>query len=183
MSWKAQSQAFERISRTLSSLVSRPSGPLMSVGTDLGVSSGAGRRVNLAVAERVFRQEYGESMTSFEGLRSRFADATGQEVRRVEAELLTLCHYLQTGARELGFDAHQLDEIVEFTTVGGYIYRMAPDAPGAVTLIPHGRGPEVVFVDVSVGRQLVTRQAPLALIGRDGGLVEVTFPVARIRRK
>jgi hypothetical protein len=49
-------------------------------------------------------------------------------------------------------------------------------------MLPRGEGPEVVFVDVSVGRQMVTREAPLALIGRDGGVVEVTLPVRTLRR-
>jgi hypothetical protein len=186
MSWKDQSQAFERISRTLSSLVSRSTSHLAAAGYELGRSpnhTGVIRRANLEAAERVLRQEYGEAFGLYEQLRGRFTSESGEDGRRVEAELLTICHFLQTGARELGFDARALEEIVEFTTEGEHIYRVDPSHVGTVTMIPRGTGPEVQFVDVSVGRQHVTRFAPLALIGRDGGLVEVTLPVLSIRRK
>ena len=101
----------------------------------------------------------------------------------VEAELLTVCHYLQTGARELGFDARALPDLREFTTEGDHVYRLDPDQPGLISHIPRGRGPEVVYPDVAVGRQIVTSHAPLALIGGDGALVEVTEPVTRLRLK
>jgi len=181
LSWKAQSQAFERISRTLSSLVSRSSSHIVTTGVDLVPHTAVQRRTNLSAAGRVLRQEYGEAITRFRDMRERFASDEADEVRRVEAELLALCHYLQTGARELGFDAHPLQDVVEFVTEEEHLYRIDPDHPGAITLVPRGTGPEVLFVDVSVGRQLITRQAPLALIGRDGAVVEVTLPVVGLR--
>jgi len=188
VSWKAQSLTFERFSRTLSSLVSQSNSQLAAAGWPVSPQTGLNRQTNLRAAERVLRDEYGEAFVSYEGLRERFLgrgeeDDAGDESRRVEAELLTVCHFLQTGARELGFDARGLDDLRDFTTAEDHLYRVDPERPGMLTMIPRGKGPEVVFVDVTVGRQIVTCNAPLALIGKDGGLVEVTLPVTRMRRR
>ena len=107
----------------------------------------------------------------------------GEQARKVEAELLTLCHYLQTVARELGFDAKRLTETSEFATEGDLRYVVDPEHRARITMVSPGAGPDVVFSGVSVGRQLVTRRAPLALIGSDGGLVEVTRPVVQFIAK
>jgi hypothetical protein len=179
MSWRDQSLAFERISKTLTSLVGR-SGKFVQ---EEAVHTGIIRRANLEAAERVLKQEYGEAFSLFDRLRTRFTANEDEEGRMVEAELLTLCHYLQTGARELGFDARPLEEVLEFVTEGDHVYRLDPDHPGMMTMIPRGTGPEVQFIGVSVGRQLVTRHAPLALIGQDGSVVEVTLPVVQIKRR
>ncbi len=182
LSWKAQSQAFERISRTLTSLVSRSTSQFAAIGAEVRTPTGVIRHANLAAAERVLRQEYGDAFAHYDRLRQGFS-AEGEEGRKAEAELLTLCHYLQTGARELGFEARPLTELCEFETEGGNLYRIDPDQPGTITLLPRGSGPEVVFVETSIGRQLITRFAPLALIGRDGAVVEVTLPVHSLRHK
>lgn len=182
LSWKAQSQAFDKISRTLSSLVSRSTSQFAALGADLRTPTGVIRHANLVAAERVLRQEYGEAFDHYDALRKGFS-AEGEEGRKAEAELLTLCHFLQTGARELGFEARPLTELCEFETEGGNLYRIDPDQPGTISLLTHGTGPEVVFIETSVGRQLITRMAPLALIGRDGAVVEVTLPVVSLRRK
>jgi hypothetical protein len=182
LSWKAQSQAFERISRTLTSLVSRSTSQIAAIGADVRAPTGVIRHANLVAAERVLRQEYGEAFDHFDQLRTRFS-AEGEEGRQVEAELLTLCHFLQTGARELGFEARALTELCEFSTAGENLYRIDPDQPSTITLLPRGTGPEVVFVEISIGRQLITRMAPLALIGRDGAVVEVTLPVLGLKRR
>jgi hypothetical protein len=185
LSWKDQSLAFDRISRTLGSLVSRSSSQLAAAGYAGGHPRNTGvlRLANLDAAERVLRQEYGEAFALYHQLRERFISGGEEEGRKVEAEVLTLCHYLQTGAREFGFDARPLEEIAEFATEQDHIYRVDLDHTGTVLMLPRGVGPEVQFVDVSVGRQHVTCQAPLALIGRDGGLVEVTLPVVSFHRK
>jgi len=185
VSWKSQSQTFERISRTLTSLVSQSNSQLAAAGWHINLQTGFYRQTNLKAAERVLKQEYGEAFAQYQRLREQFmADSDGatDEARKVEAELLTVCHLLQTGARELGFEARALDDLREFTTEEEHLFRMSPDRPGVLTQQPRGKGPEVVFVEVTVGRQSVTCNAPLALIGRDGGLVEVTLPVKRLRR-
>jgi hypothetical protein len=184
ISWRAQSQTFERISRTLTSLVSQSNSQLAAAGFDISAHTGLHRLANLEAAERVFEQEYGEAAETYRDLRARFReDSDDDDPRQVEAELLTVCHYLQTGARELGFDARALPDLREFTTEGDHVFRLDPDQPGLITHIPRGRGPEVVYPDVAVGRQIVTSHAPLALIGGDGALVEVTAPVTRLRLK
>jgi len=180
VSWTVQSQAFERISRTLTSLVSRSSSQLAARGL-LRASTAGVRVANLDAAERVLRQEYGEALASFRALRDRFLSEDEGDPHRVEAELLTLCHYLQTGARELGFDSRSPADLLEFVTEQNHVYRLDREQPGVITMLPRGGGPEVVFVEVTLGRQMVTRQAPLALIGRDGGVVEVTLPVVSLR--
>jgi hypothetical protein len=188
VSWRAQSQAFERISRSLSSLVSQSNSQLAAAGWNLNPQTGLYRQTNLKAAERVLRQEYGEAFDRFFALRARFLEQDSgeeddDESRKVEAELLTLCHYLQTGARELGFEARSLTDLREFVTEEDHLFRVDIERAGLITLIPRGKGPEVVFIDVTVGRQTVSCQAPLALIGRDGGLVEVTLPVVKLRRR
>jgi hypothetical protein len=180
VSWKVQSAAFERISRTLTSLVSRSSSQLAAKGLKVRSSTGVIRVANLEAAERVLRQEYGEALDGFRKMRQRFLDEGEADPHRVEAELLTLCHFLQTGARELGFDSRPLAELAGFVTEEDHLYRTDPGQPGLITLT-RGEGPEVVFIDVSVGRQTVTREAPLALIGRDGGLVHVSLPVRSLQ--
>ena len=183
VSWKSQTQNFERVARTLTSLVSRSSSSMAEAGL-IRKQTGLMRQVNIEAAERVLAEEYGESIAHFQQLRSRFIDGEeddpgGDEGRKVEAELLTICHYLQTVARELGFDARKLTEISEFVTEGDRRYQVDPEQPARITLVSRGQGPDVVFTGVSVGRQLVTRKAPLALIGSDGGLVEVTDQVVQ----
>jgi len=184
ISWRAQSQTFERISRTLSSLVSQSNSQLAAAGFNIPDHTGLHRLANLEAAERVFRQEYGDALETYRELQTRFRDDSGeQDAQEVEAELLTVCHYLQTGARELGFDARALPDLREFITEGDHVYKLEPDQPGQITHIPRGRGPEVIYPNVAVGRQIVTSHAPLALIGSDGALVEVTEPVTRLRLK
>jgi hypothetical protein len=189
VSWKAQSQTFERISRTLSSLVSQSNSQLAAAGWNINPQTGLYRQTNLKAAERVLRQEYGEAFDRYREMRGRFVEESPEDedaaaaARKVEAELLTLCHYLQTGARELGFEARSLDDLREFVTEADHLFRVNPERPGVLNMYPRGRGPEVVFVDVTVGRQSVTCRAPLALIGKDGGLVEVTLPVVKLRRR
>ena len=183
ISWKSQTQNFERVARTLSSLVSRSSSHLAESGL-IRKQTGLMRQVNIDAAERVMREEYGDSIARFDELRRRFIegeddDADGDEARKVEAELLTLCHYLQTVARELGFDAKRLTEISEFVTEGDLRYQTDSEHKSRITMVSPGAGPDVVFSGISVGRQLVTRHAPLALIGSDGGLVEVTRQVVQ----
>ena len=183
ISWKSQTQNFERVARTLTSLVSRSSSHMAESGL-IRKATGLMRQVNVEAAERVMAEEYGESIARFDELRQRFVDGEdddpdGEQGRKVEAELLTLCHYLQTVARELGFDAKRLTEIREFVTEGDLRYQVDQDHDARITLLSRGQGPEVVFSGVSVGRQLVTRRAPLALIGSDGGLVEVTRQVVQ----
>ena len=183
VSWKSQTQNFERVARTLSSLVSRSSSQMAEAGL-INPQTGLVRQVNLEAAQRVLHEEYGDSIQQFAQLRQRFIDGEeddpdGDAGRKVEAELLTLCHYLQTVARELGFEAKKLSDLSEFITDSGRRYRMDPEHPARVTLVSRGQGPDVVFSGVSVGRQLATRNAPLALIGSDGGVVEVTGQVAK----
>jgi hypothetical protein len=183
MSWKDQSQTFAHISRALSSLGSRSGSQLAAVGWRYSSQTGLVRLANLTASERVFKQEYGQSLDRFLELRVQFKEASEVDGRPLEAELLTLCHYLQAGARELGFDARPLPDITEFTTEEDDVYRPDPEQQGSITLVPHGKGPEVLFVNVSVGRQLVSQQAPLALIGQGGGVVEVTLPVVKLHRR
>jgi hypothetical protein len=183
VSWKVQSQTFERLSRTLTSLVSQSNSQLAAAGWPVSPQTGFLRRANLQAAARVLREEYASAIASYEELRSSFRDEEHADPERVEAELLTICHLLQTGARELGFESRQLSEVEEFTTEEDHLYRLEPESPGTVTLYPRGKGPEVLLVDVTVGRQAVTARAPLALIGGDGGLVEITRQVTRIKRK
>ena len=183
VSWKSQTQNFERVARTLSSLVSRSSSRMAESGL-IRKQTGLMRQVNIEAAERVMQEEYGDSIARFDGLRQRFIDGEeddpeGDEGRKVEAELLTLCHYLQTVARELGFDAKRLPDINEFVTEGDLRYQTDQEHVARITMVSRGQGPDVVFTGVSVGRQLVTRKAPLALIGSDGGLVEVTRRVVQ----
>jgi hypothetical protein len=204
-SWKDQSQTFDRVARTLTSLVSRSSSQLAASGW-FNPQTGLQRRVNLEAAERVLREDYGEAYARYQRLRQRFitGDTRHQQEERaeqeqeqeqaeraeqeqeqaeqqVEAELLTLCHTLQTAARELGFGTRTMEELEEFVTEGEAVYRVELDSEPRVTLVSRGVGPDVVFSGVSVGRQNVTRMAPLALIGGDGGLVEVTRPVIRFK--
>jgi hypothetical protein len=187
VSWKAQSLTFERISRTITSLVSQSNSQLSASGWHINPQTGLYRQTNLKAAARVLKQEYGEAFQNYEDLIFRFTDPDADEdedaERKVEAELLTLCHYLQTGARELGFEARTLDELREFVTEQDHVYRLDPSQPGLIIQYPRGKGPEVVFVDTSVGRQAVTCRAPLALIGKQGGLVEVTRPVVKLRKR
>ena len=183
ISWKSQSQNFERVAHTLSSLVSRSSSQLAESGL-IRKQTSLLRQVNIEAAERVMQEEYGDSIARFDDLRQRFVDGEdedpeGDEGRKVEAELLTLCHYLQTVARELGFDAKRLSDIREFVTEGDLRYQMDQEHKARITMVSPGQGPDVVFSGISVGRQLVTRKAPLALIGSDGGLVEVTRRVVQ----
>lgn len=181
ISWRAQSQTFERISRTLTSLVSQSNSQLAAAGWSVYPHTGLHRQANLKAAERVFKVEYGDALEAYRDLRGRFRDSDGaQDVQQVDAELLTICHYLQTGARELGFDARAITDLREFSTEGDHVYRLDPEQPGLITHLPRGRGPEVIFPDVTVGRQIVARHAPLALIGSDGALVEVTESVTRL---
>ena len=185
ISWKTQSHTFERIFRTLTSLVSRSNSRLAARGWDASKQTGRLSQANPDAAERVWKQEYGEATALFTKLRQQFTDERGEEAqaRRVEAELLTLCHYLQTGARELGFDAHPLEKIFEFSTDGDHLYQVSAQHPASITLLPLGEGPEVLFLDITVGRQLVTCNAPLALIDQGGEVVEVTPPVTNIKRR
>ena len=183
ISWKSQTQNFERVARTLTSLVSRSSSHMAEFGL-IRKQTGLMRQVNIDAAERVLQEEYGDSIARFVDLRRRFidgeeADPDGDQARKVEAELLTLCHYLQTVARELGFDAKRLSDVTEFVTEGELRYQTDTEHPTHITMVSPGQGPDVVFTGVSVGRQLVTRRAPLAIIGSDGGLVEVTRQVVQ----
>ena len=187
VSWRAQSLTFERISRTLSSLVSQSNSQLSAAGWHVNPQTGLQRQTNLTAAERVLSHEYGEAVAHYQQLLEQFKrpddgdDATGSQ--KVEAELLAACHFLQTGARELGFEARALDDLRDFVTEQDHVFRVDPMRPSMLTMIPRGKGPEVVFVDITVGRQTVTFRAPLALIGKDGGLVEVTLPVVKLHRR
>ena len=54
----------------------------------------------------------------------------------------------------------------------------------SVIQLPNKGAPEVVYPLASIGRQLVTCRAPLALISiRGGGLVDIVGPVASIKRR
>jgi hypothetical protein len=184
LSWKAQSQNFEKIAHTLSTLVSRSSSRLAEQGWLLNVPTSARRGTKLEAAERVLREDYHEAFARFEGLRARFLEVEDAgELQHIEAELLTLCHYLQTASRELGFEARALEEVCEFVSDDGQCYLRDADRAGTITILPRGNGPEVALIEVSVGRQLVTLHAPLALVGKDGGVVEVTAPIARLKQK
>ncbi|MCA9669000.1 MAG: hypothetical protein KC503_25570 [Myxococcales bacterium] len=177
MSWKAQSHTFERLSRTFTSLASRSSSDLAVAA--LGAVGQA--RFNPEAAERVLRQECGESFESFERLRYFWNSGETAARERDEAELLTLCLFLQTAARELGFQARSFAEADEVVTVDGKRYAIDADRRQITRLPSGGGGLEVVYVDVSLGRQLFTSRAPIALIGADGKLLDVIGPVAYSR--
>ena len=179
MSWKAQNRTFQRLSHTFTSLAnSSSSGGEHNRGP--GLFDVRSRRFNPSAAERVLRQEYGEAFERFDTLRKAFADESDSQ--RIEAELLTLCHYLQTGARELGFDARPLYEVAEFVTADGRSYTVDA-AQQAVVAEGTADNPEVVYAFVSVGRQLITCRAPLALISSNGNLLELIGPVAKLKPK
>ncbi|MCC6749182.1 MAG: hypothetical protein IT371_16085 [Deltaproteobacteria bacterium] len=176
--WHAQVRTFERLARTFTSLAGRS-----SVGLAGEVAAGSpfrlARRPNSSAAERVLKQEYGEGFGRFARLRQAFVD--GEAEGKQEAEILTLCHYLQTAARELGFNARPVEEVSEFVTDEEHHYRIVGDRPRSVVKQLRGGGPEVVLLNISVGRQVVTCNAPLALISNDGALIEITAPVQRFR--
>ena len=179
VSWRAQSQNFDRVARTLSSLVSRPApaaerGPALSRGM-----TGIHRRQNSEAARRVFSEDNRELLARFERLRAAFDRHEADKAYETEAELLTLCHRLQIAAQEFGFAARPLMEVAEFVTQNERRYVVDPTQKGRLTLTGQL---EVVYSGVSVGRQQVTCQAPLALVGSDGGLVEVTAPVVSLVR-
>lgn len=179
--WSEQAEGFDRMANTLTSIVSRSQSQLIKSGWHRGQTD-RHRQVNLEAAERVFAEDNHEMIETFERLRRRFLDRDTDETgKEVEAELLTCCHYMQTAARELGFPAKALPKVEEFTTVGGTRYRVDPERPDLITQVPRGEGPEVVFSGLSVGRQVVVKMAPVAFIGTDGGLVEVTLPVESYR--
>jgi hypothetical protein len=183
MSWKAQTQTFERISRTLTSLGSRSNSQLAAVGWKQVPQTGLLRVTNLSAAERVFHLEYSAAITHYRSLHQRFSLKSEEQMAQIEAELLISCHFLQTAARELGFETSALGQVAELVTEEDHLYRIDPNSPGIITLLPRGKGPEVVLINVTIGRQLVTRQAPLALIDRDGSVVEVTLPIMKIRQR
>ena len=173
--WETQTEGFHKVARTLTSLASRSASQMVESGF-VRSQTGLQRKVNPDAAERVFREDNAAHLARFQDLRRCFQqrEAEGDEGNQVEAELLALCHLLQSAARELGFTAKGLTKIREFSTEEDRIYRRDPDEGGALVLAGRGGGPEVVFSGVSLGRQVITRFAPVALVGADGGLVEVT---------
>ena len=183
MPWETQTQGFKKVARTLTSLASRSSSQLVESGW-LRSQTGLQRQVNPEAAERVFLEDNEQKLSLFESLRESFInhDITGDDGNHAEAELLTLCHFLQSSARELGFAGKAPGKIRDFTCVGDRVYRRDPAEPGAFVLTSGG-GPEVVFSGVSLGRQVITRMAPVAFVGADGGLIEVTPLVESFRVK
>lgn len=173
--WKTQAEGFRRVARTLTSLASRSASQMVESGW-VSSQTGVQRQINVDAAERVFREDNATHLDRFEQLRQAFKrrELEGDEGSKAEAELLTLCHLLQLTAREFGFKSRSLAKIQEFTTEEDRVYRRDPEQPGALVLAGRGQGPEVVFSGVSLGRQVITRFAPVALVGADGGLVEVT---------
>lgn len=179
-----QAQAFDRLTRALTSLVSRSSSLMAVLGWNFHDLTRGVRRVNLDAAERVYRQEYHDALITFEKHREAFEhELDGDARQKIEAELLTLCHYLQTGARELGFDACSLAEASGFITQDDLTYRWLLDKSGMMSITSTTGRPEVVLMDVSVGNQIATVQAPITLIGPDGAVVEVTKPLVKILRR
>ena len=180
--WETQTEGFRKMARTLTSLASRSDSQLVESGW-VSSQTGLQRQVNPEAAERVFREDNAVQLDRFEGLRRSFRqrELDGDAGHQAEAELLALCHRLQMAARELGFTARAMDKIVEFSTEEDRVYRRDPDHPGALVLAGRGQGPEIVFSGVSLGRQVITRFAPVAFVGADGGLVEVTPLVLSIR--
>ena len=173
--WETQAQGFRKMARTLTSLASRSKSQMVESGW-VSSQTGVQRQINTEAAERVFREDNAGHLARFEELRRAFKqrELEGDQGHQAEAELLTLCHRLQSTAREFGFKSRSLAKIQEFTTEEDRVYRRDPEQPGALVLASRGQGPEVVFSDVSLGRQVITRFAPVALVGADGGLVEVT---------
>ncbi len=173
MSWKAQRHTFQRLARTFTSLASRAEGSSPEASPSMGFKARA--------AERVLHQEYAESFLRFEQLRRQFAHGDADE--KGEAELLATCHFLQTVARELGFDGAGLSSLRELSCRAGQRY-VVDAVRKTLIKLPSGGAPEVVYPLASIGRQQVTCAAPLMLLSaKDGGLLEVIGPVARIRRR
>jgi hypothetical protein len=171
MSWKAQSRTFARLSRIIQTLTGDPA----------RMAQRGGRSFNAQAAGRVLREEYAEAFERLDILERSYRDGVeGPDGERAEAELLAVCHYLQTGARELGFDASPLKELREISTVDGHAYLV--DKRRRTLIRRARRGPEVVYPAVSISRQLVTCGAPLVLIGHDGGVVELVAAVKRLKR-
>ncbi len=181
VSWRKQSKTFEEVAQTMSSLISRANSQIAESGW-VEASTSLQRQVNPEAAHRVLQEEYAETFSRYEALRQGIIDGgqTGDGgAQRVEAELLALCHRLQRAAMELGFEALSLGRIQEFVTEGEYLYQVDALKPDRITLAGPGDRPEVIFTGVSVGRQSVTRHAPLALISEYGGVGVVPRPGIR----
>ncbi len=173
--WDTQTKGFKKVARTLTSLASRSNSQLVESGW-LRSQTGLQRQVNPDAAERVYREDNRQKLARFQELRELFLDRESAvpDMNQVEAELLALCHFLQSSARELDFPAKSLGKVRSFTTEEDRIYRTDPLQPGAILLGKSGKGPEVMFSGGSLGRQVITTNAPLAFVGADGGLMEVT---------
>jgi hypothetical protein len=170
MSWRAQSQTFQRMSIRLSSLAScatgeveLPTGPPRPepepTGTDLQ-----------------FQQIYADDLTRFSCLRQGFI--AGGATIEDEAEILALCHYLQRAARSMGYNACRIAQVRGLLTEGGWQYRIDATDPAHIVRIDPLRKERCALLGLSVGRQIVTSGAPLAFISEAGKLVEITRPIA-----
>ena len=82
ISWRAQTKTFNRISRTLTSIISKSNSYLAASDWQILSQTGLNRRINLKAAKRVLNKEYKTTFKKYQDLKKRFLEQENNDLRR-----------------------------------------------------------------------------------------------------